>query len=110
MPPMQPAEHIVVLCTCPDEAVAGDIARHLVSQQFAACVNLLPGLRSVYRWEGELQDDTEVQLVIKTTAEKFERLRLAIVDNHPYDTPEVIALPIVDGHEPYLDWIGQSCR
>jgi len=96
---------IVVLCTCPDEASAERIASALVEQRFAACVNRIPGVVSIYRWQGKVCRDSEQLLVIKTTSERFDALRERIVDLHPYELPEVIAVDIALGHAPYLAWI-----
>lgn len=97
---------MVVLSTAPDEATAKDLAGTLVEERLAACVNLVPGLRSLYWWEGELQDDAEVLLVCKTDADRVERLTETLNREHPYDCPEVVALPVVAGSHDYLTWIG----
>ena len=97
----------VLLClsTCPDAETAGQIARALVEERLAACVNRVPGLVSTYRWQGRMQNDAEVLLVIKTTRARFDALRDRLLDLSPYTTPELIALDIVDGSAAYLDWI-----
>ena len=95
----------IVLCTCPDEGTARSLAEGLMEERLAACVNIVPGIKSVYRWEGEIREDTEVMLLIKTTAEGFPRVRDYLVNAHPYELPEVIALPIEQGYQPYLDWV-----
>jgi periplasmic divalent cation tolerance protein len=95
---------LLILCTCPDGESAARIARVLVEERLAACVNRVPGLTSVYRWQGEIHEDSEVLLLIKTRSELFESLRARLVALHPYDVPEVIALDIAAGHAPYLDW------
>jgi periplasmic divalent cation tolerance protein len=94
-----------VLTTAPNAEVGGLIARALVEERFAACVNVIPGVRSIYRWEGEVQDDPEVVLIIKTRADRCEALAARIKDLHPYDLPEVLVLPAVGGSAPYLAWI-----
>ncbi len=101
-------EPIVVLVTMPSAEKAAVIARALVEERLAACASIVPGLRSIYRWEGRVQDDAEALLVIKTVRARFEELRARVVALHEYACPEVIALDIVDGHEPYLRWIGES--
>ncbi|MEP6962739.1 MAG: divalent-cation tolerance protein CutA [Acidobacteriota bacterium] len=101
-------DKIVVLCTCESEEQAGSIARSLVEQNLAACVNILPNIRSIYRWKGTIEDAAEYLLVIKSRRDKFDALREAIVKIHSYDLPEVIAVPIVDGAQAYLRWIDQS--
>lgn len=101
---------LVVLVTTPDPAKAAEIARALVEERLAACGNVLPGLRSIYRWEGEIQDDGEALLVLKTTRARFEALRERVLALHPYAVPEVIALPVEAGSAPYLDWIAEQVR
>ena len=95
----------VVLVTCPQAELAARIARTLVEEGLAACGNLVPGLRSIYRWEGETLDEPEVLLVLKTTAARFEALRERVVALHPYEVPEVISLAVDAGHAPYLAWV-----
>ena len=99
---------LIVLCTCPDDAVAADLSRQLVEAGLAACINRFPGLTSVYRWEGQMKEGTEVQLVIKTSAERVDQLTEELARLHPYELPEIIAVPITAGHQPYLDWIRDS--
>jgi periplasmic divalent cation tolerance protein len=101
-------KRIVVLCTVPNSTKGAEIAQTLVTEKLAACVNIVDKLRSVYWWDGAVCDDSESQLIIKTRIDRFEKLRKRIISLHPYDTPEVIALPIVEGHEAYLDWIDAS--
>jgi periplasmic divalent cation tolerance protein len=98
-------ETLLILCTCPDADSAARIARALVEERLAACVNRVPGLASVYRWQGEIHEDSEVLLLIKTRGELFESLRARLVALHPHDVPEVIALDIAAGHAPYLEWL-----
>lgn len=98
-------KHIVVFCSCPDEAVAARLASTLVEEGLAACVNRLAGLRSTYRWDGKLCDDAEVLLLIKTLAGRFEALEARIRALHPYQVPEIIAVPVVAGSTGYLDWV-----
>jgi periplasmic divalent cation tolerance protein len=96
----------VVLCTSPPERAA-DLARAVVEARLAACVNIVPAVRSIYRWDGEICDDGESLLIIKTRSDAVERLTEALLKLHPYDTPEVIALPISDGagNPAYLKWL-----
>lgn len=96
----------VVFCTCPAE-VARSLARTLVEQRLVACVNIVPGLTSVYRWEGKVCEDGESLLIMKTRAELMERLSARIVELHPYEVPEVIALPLAagEGNPAYLAWL-----
>jgi periplasmic divalent cation tolerance protein len=99
---------VVVLCTVGSTEDAERIAGALVERRLAACVNVIAGVTSFYRWKGELNRDTEHLLVVKTTAARFEALREALVELHPYDVPEVVELPIERGHAPYLEWIDES--
>ncbi len=98
----------VVLVTAPDASVAETLARALVEERLAACVNLLSGVNSLYRWEGAVERATEVLMVIKVTTGGFDRLRARVVEMHPYDAPEVLELPVRDGDERYLDWVRES--
>lgn len=99
----------MVLCTFPDEARARQIGALLVEKQAAACVNVVPGLRSIYRWEGGVHDDAETLGVIKTTRDAYPRMEALLLEAHPYDTPEVLALPVAAGAEAYLRWVGEQC-
>jgi periplasmic divalent cation tolerance protein len=99
---------LVVLVTAPSVEIAASIARTVVEERLAACGNVLPGVRSIYRWEGKLQDEPEVLLVLKTRRSRFAALRDRILALHPYETPEVIALPVEAGSDAYLDWIAGS--
>lgn len=105
---MQPdASAIVVLITTPSMEVARQIARHLLEQKLAACVNILPGVQSLYTWEEKIQEEEEILLIVKSRADLFEDgLLPAVQANHPYQVPEVIALPVVKGLDSYLNWIG----
>ncbi len=99
---------VVVLCAVGSAADAERIAQSVVERGLAACVNVVPGVTSIYRWKGALVRDSELLLVMKTRADRFEALRAAVVALHPYEVPEVVALPIESGHAPYLDWIDAS--
>jgi periplasmic divalent cation tolerance protein len=99
---------LVALSTVATPEDAERIARELVERGLAACVNVVPGIVSVYRWKGNVERDEERLLVIKTRGERFEALREALVSLHPYEVPELIALRVEDGHPPYLDWIVSS--
>lgn len=99
---------LVVLCTFADDDSANAVAQTLVREGLAACVNLSAPIRSIYQWQGTLCVEQEIQATIKTTHERFAALRERLVALHPYDCPEVIALPVVDGHGPYLDWLTES--
>jgi len=95
----------VVLLTAPDAACAQRIARTLVEERLAACVNVMPGLRSLYRWEGRVEDAAEVLLVAKTHAGRAAALAARVAELHPYELPEVLELPVVGGSKPYLAWV-----
>ncbi len=101
-------DYRLVLSTCPDPETARTIGERLVADRLAACVSLIPGLTSIYRWEGEIQRDPEVLLLIKTTAARLDRLMETLRGLHPYRVPEIIALPIAAGLPDYLTWV-TSC-
>jgi periplasmic divalent cation tolerance protein len=99
---------LLCYCTCPDAASAQAIAEALVGEQLAACVNRLPGVASTYRWQGQVTTDAEELLLIKTVASRFEALKTRLLALHPYELPELIAVPVEHGHAAYLDWIRHS--
>ncbi len=103
-----PENHIVMLCTVPDRPAGERIAQTLVEERLAACVNLLPGLTSIYRWQGKVEQEAECLLIIKTVAARFEAVRDRIQTLHSYDLPEIIALPITDGDAGYLKWLTEN--
>jgi periplasmic divalent cation tolerance protein len=96
---------LLVLCTCPGDTVAAEIATALIEQNLAACVSRVPGAKSWYRWEGRLEKDEEVLLMIKTVGDRFAELEGTVRRLHPYDMPEIIAVPITAGSEAYLQWV-----
>ena len=98
-------ECLVVLCTCPDGAPATQLAESLVGERLAACVNRVPGVASCFRWQGEVQHETETLLLIKTTRARLAALTARVRELHPYELPEVIAVPVMGGLEQYLDWV-----
>lgn len=100
----------LVLATFPDEETAARIARALVTEELAACVNLVPGARSIYRWQGAVEESAEVLGVIKTTPAAAPRLIARLVELHPYDVPEAILVEVAGGHAPYLAWLGGAVR
>lgn len=102
------SDFVVALTTVPAEFDAAGLAKTLVERGLAACVNVLPGATSVYRWEGEVQTDREQQLIIKTSADKIGALDEAISALSPYDVPEFVVLPIVAGSSAYLAWLDQD--
>jgi periplasmic divalent cation tolerance protein len=103
-------DYIIALCTCPNEDTGTKIAEALVDGKIAACVNIVPGLKSVYRWQGKICRDAEVLLIIKTEAGKYTELESAVRKLHPYEVPEIVAIPIVQGYEKYLEWIGENIK
>ena len=101
---------LVVLVTCPTRVSARRIAEALIRRRLAACVNIMPGLTSVYEWQGKIERTRELLLVIKTAPGSFARVKRAVLGLHPYQVPEVIALPVVQGHQPYLTWVARGSR
>jgi periplasmic divalent cation tolerance protein len=101
---------IAVLTNLPDSESAFNLARNLVRLRVAACVNVLAPATSFYRWEGREEEAREVPVLIKSTTERYGDLERAIVAHHPYELPEIIALPIERGLENYLGWIGDECK
>jgi len=99
---------IVVLVTAPGAEDAVRIARALVSEGLCACVNVIGPIRSIYRWEGKVCDEAEALLLVKTRATLFDRLAARVRELHSYEVPEIVALPIVTGSEPYLRWIDEA--
>lgn len=97
----------LVLSTCPNQASAEGIATALVESGLAACVNIVPGLTSIYRWQGNLEKGQEVLLLIKTPHARRDELQQRLVELHPYEVPEIIFLSVERGHQPYLDWVEQ---
>ena len=100
----------VVLITAPRGKAAEALAKGLVSARLAACVNVLPGAVSHYRWQGKLQRDAEALLIAKTSASKLPAFKRWIADNHPYEVPEVLALRVVDGSKLYLKWLAGALK
>ncbi|MDX1518515.1 MAG: divalent-cation tolerance protein CutA [Gammaproteobacteria bacterium] len=105
---MPDAEALLVLCTCPDQTSADNISEQIITRHLAACVNIIPGIFSRYHWQGKVENDSEVLMLIKTTRTAYDALQGAILELHPYELPEVIAVPIDTGHSAYLDWITEN--
>lgn len=103
-----PDSVLLCYCTCPDADSVRHIAETLVTERLAACVNQLPGIVSTYRWQGAVTTDAEHLLLIKTAAARFEALRTRLLALHPYDLPELIAVPVEHAHPPYLDWVREA--
>ena len=99
---------LVVLCTFPAGDAAANAAARLVEERLAACVNIVSGVQSVFRWKGAVSREEEVLAVIKTTTDRFATLKVRLIELHSYDCPEVIALEVERGHMPYLDWVRDS--
>ena len=104
------SEYVTVFVTAPTDDDGRAVAQDLVRQKLAACVNILPGIRSIYTWEGEVCEDEEVLLIIKMRAVMFEQMVDVVKNIHPYEVPEIIALPIVAGSDDYLGWIDEVTR
>ncbi|TBR36770.1 MULTISPECIES: divalent-cation tolerance protein CutA [Dyella] len=101
---------LLCYCTCPDTNAAALLAEALVGEHLAACVNRLPGISSTYFWEGRVVTDSEVLLLIKTTEDRFDALRQRLLELHPYRLPELIAVPVSQGHPAYLDWVRDGIK
>ena len=98
-----------VLCSCPDTETAHTLAQQLVSNHLAACVNAVPAVTSFYHWKGRLQKDSEVLLIIKCAEHSWPELHDYLAAEHPYDNPEIIALPVIQASDSYLDWVLGEC-
>mgnify|MGYP001773478996 CR=1 FL=1 len=105
---MSETEYIVVLVTVPSKDVGIEIARSLINNKLAACVNVIDGLRSIYYWRGEVEEDNEALLIIKSRRDKLDGLIRHVRERHPYRVPEIIALPIIGGFSDYLRWINEA--
>ena len=103
-------DKIVVLSTCASEQEGEKLARLLVDGRMAACVNVLPRMRSVYRWKGNVESADECLLLVKSSRELFDSVKAVLATAHSYEVPEVVALPIVDGSETYLNWLEATLK
>jgi periplasmic divalent cation tolerance protein len=99
---------VMLFSTTPDLLLAKRIAHILVEEKLAACVQLQPSLLSIYEWQGQMQGEQEVGLIIKTSQKIYKKTMNRIVQLHPYEVPEIVVLPIKDGHQPYLKWVNQQ--
>ncbi|MCX7945076.1 MAG: divalent-cation tolerance protein CutA [Deltaproteobacteria bacterium] len=99
---------IVVFVTTPSHSVAADIAKTIVSERLAACVNIIPNIRSIFFWDNKVQDEQETLMIIKTSKDLFEPLKKRVIMTHPYSVPEIISIEIQDGHKEYLQWIFET--
>ena len=98
----------IILCTSPDKESAEKIARQLINDKIAACVNILPGLTSIFPWQGKIETEQEHLLLIKTRKDRYQFVEKSIQTNHPYEIPEIIAIPVENGLAEYMQWI-ESC-
>ncbi|MFO7602631.1 MAG: divalent-cation tolerance protein CutA [Gammaproteobacteria bacterium] len=103
-------EALLVYCTCPDDETTSPLAELLVSKQLAACVNIITGIQSVYAWQGKVETSDEALLLIKTTTVAYDELETLLREQHPYELPEIVAVPFSRGLPDYLEWINQSVR
>lgn len=101
-------EALVVYITAPNGEEAARIARSLVEEKLAGCVNIVPGIRSIYSWQGKIEDEAEVLMIVKTRIKLFSRLQERVKELHSYTVPEIIALPIVEGSQEYIDWLREA--
>lgn len=99
---------LLILTNCPDEDTANRLALTLVEEKLAACINILPRVQSIFRWQGAVESTSEIPLLIKSTAESYAMLEKRLVELHPYELPEIIALPITHGLPAYLGWVAQE--
>lgn len=97
-----------MLTVAPDATVARRLATSMVDERLAACVSILAGVTSIFRWDGSVQEESEVMLLAKTTTDTEPILRARLAELHPYDVPEILSLPVADGHAPYLQWIREE--
>ena len=96
---------LLVYVTCPAEEVAADITKTMIEKKLAACGNILPMGRSFFRWDGKIEEAGEATIIFKTTSEAWPALRAAVEQMHPYDVPCIVAVPVTDGHAPFLAWV-----
>jgi len=107
---MPTTQAVVILCTAPDEATAQELAALMLAEKLAACVTLLPGATSLYYWEGKMEQEYEVQMLLKSDIEHQEALIACLKSHHPYQTPELLVLPVTYGDSDYLSWLYASLR
>jgi periplasmic divalent cation tolerance protein len=103
-----PGEHSIAYITTPDDQTAKKLAHNIISQNLAACVNIIPQITSIYHWEGKINEDSEVLLMVKTKTARIDELSNFVRENHPYSVAEVISVKIDNGNPPYLDWISKT--
>jgi periplasmic divalent cation tolerance protein len=105
-----PSSILITLCTCPNQESAEEIASSLVEQGVAACINIIPKLTSIYKWQGKLEKDSEALMLIKTDQSRYQDLEQALTTLHPYELPEIIAVPVEQGLTGYLNWVTQCTK
>jgi len=105
-----PSSTLITLCTCPNQTVAEELATPLVEQGIAACINIIPKVTSIYKWQGKLEKDDEVLMLIKTDQSRYQDLEQALLSLHPYELPEIIAVPVEQGLTGYLNWVTQCTK
>ena len=101
-------DYLIIYVTAPDEETAAGIARALVEEKLVACAGIVPGVRSIYRWKGAVEDQQEVLIMAKTGKELFERVEARVKEMHPYEVPEIVAVPLTCGSHEYLEWLAES--
>jgi periplasmic divalent cation tolerance protein len=107
---MQQSEYIIVMSTVPNDEVRKGIALALLKKKLVPCVNIVANVRSIYTWKGKINDESELILIMKTRASLFDQVRDEVKSNHPYECPDIVALPIIAGYQPYLDWIAGNTK
>jgi len=107
---MPNTQAVVILCTAPDEATAQELAALMLAEKLAACVTILPGATSLYYWEGKMEQEYEVQMLLKSDIEHQDALLACLKSHHPYQTPELLVLPVTHGDSDYLSWLYASLR
>ncbi len=105
-----PTSTLITLCTCPSQTVAEEIASTLVEQGVAACINIIPAITSIYKWQGRLEKEGEALMLIKTDRSRYSDLEQALTTLHPYELPEIIAVPVEQGLAGYLNWVTQCTK
>ena len=99
---------LLVITTLPNADAAAELAKNVVGERLAACANLIPALRSIYKWQGKVQDENEVLVLFKTRQDSYEALKARILELHPYEVPEVLAIPVEQGYSAYLEWLARE--
>ncbi|MEW8691321.1 MAG: divalent-cation tolerance protein CutA [Candidatus Thiodiazotropha endolucinida] len=105
-----PTPLLLILCTAPDRETALKLSRSLLEQRLAACVNLSPPVTSVYHWQGRLEESEEILLLIKTTKQQYNNVEATLRAQHPYELPEIIAVPVDQGLDDYIDWVERCTK